>query len=144
MKPLAWSTYYHAWSRFLRRAGVRHAGTHAIRHRAATEIANSGVPIKDGMAMTGHKTVDMFLRYVHPDEKRVRKSVERVSAQRRKLVNSSKLTVPKEQAVTHLATPEHATSPTAQGNYRPYRRGNGSNREAPQDSRSAASERDAT
>jgi integrase len=76
-KPLAWWTYYHAWRRFLKRAGVRHAGTHAIRHRAATEIANSVVPIKDGMAMTGHKTVDMFLRYVHPDEKRVRKSVRR-------------------------------------------------------------------
>jgi integrase len=142
MRPLSWSAYFHAWSRFLRRAGVRHAGTHAIRHRAATEIANSGVPIKDGMAMTGHKTVDMFLRYVHPDEKRVRKSVEKVSAQRRKMVNSSKLTVPKQQAVIDSACPAQIVSQTAQGNYRPYRRRKGANREAPQDSRSAASEQD--
>jgi len=140
MRPLAWCTYYHAWSRFLRRAGVRHAGTHAIRHRAATEIANSGVPIKDGMAMTGHKTVDMFLRYVHPDEKRVRKSVEKVSAQRQKLVNSGRLKEPKRQAVVEPVPVNQPTSSTAQGNYRAYRRRNGPNREPPQDTRSAARE----
>lgn len=140
MKPLAWHTYYHAWSRFLERAGVRHAGTHAIRHRAATEIANSGVPIKDGMAMTGHKTVDMFLRYVHPDEKRVRKSVEKVSAQRRKLVNSGKSMEPNQRVVIDPAPAIRITSSTAQDNYRPYRRRKGPNREAPQGTLSAARE----
>jgi hypothetical protein len=53
--------------------------------------------------MTGHKTVAMFLRYVHPDEKRVRKSVEMVGAQRRKLVNSSKLTMPKQDVVPDVS-----------------------------------------
>jgi len=143
MKPLAWCTYYHAWRRFLKRARVRHAGTHAIRHRAATEIANSGVPIKDGMAMTGHKTVDMFLRYVHPDEKRVRKSVEKVSAQRRKLVNSRLLNVTETQVDIAPASPAQPISGTAQGNYRPYRRRKGENREPPEGSRSAGSRTDA-
>jgi len=38
------------------RAGVSHVGTHGIRHRAATDIANSGIPVKVGMALTAHKT----------------------------------------------------------------------------------------
>jgi len=139
-EPLSWKRYYHAWKRFLRRAGVRHAGTHAIRHRAATEIASSGVPIKDGMAMTGHKTVEMFLRYVHPDEKRVRKSAERVSAQRRKLLNVSRPFLPQQLAMANRSDSLQATSQTAQGNYRPYRKRKGANRAAPPESRTAASE----
>ena len=43
--------------RILKRAGVPHVGTHGIRHRAATDIANSGVSVKVGMALTAHKTV---------------------------------------------------------------------------------------
>jgi integrase len=53
-------TYHTGWSRILERAGVPHVGTHGIRHRAATDIANSGVPVKVGMALTAHKTVQMF------------------------------------------------------------------------------------
>jgi len=124
MKPLSYGTYYHAWKRFLSRAGVRHAGTQAIRHRAATEIANSAVHMKDGMAMTGHKTVEMFLRYVHPDEKRFRKSVEKVSAQRRKLVSHACLAEANEGG-TKIVSPQQCESRTAQGNYRPYRKRKG-------------------
>lgn len=140
MEPMSWATYYHAWSRFLKRAGVRHAGTHAIRHRAATEIANSGVPIKDGMMMTGHKTVEQFLKYVHPDEKRVRKSVAKVSAQRQKLAQSGARTALNQHAARHVQPVSIGEASTAQGNYRPYRKRKGPNREAPEGSRSAASE----
>lgn len=63
-KPLSPHTYYQAWRRILDRAGVPKVGTHGIRHRSATDIANSGVPIKVGMALTAHKTVAMFMRYV--------------------------------------------------------------------------------
>ena len=35
---------------------------------AATDIANSGVPVKVGMALTAHKTVTMFMRYVHTED----------------------------------------------------------------------------
>jgi integrase len=142
-KPLSESTYWHAWARMLERAGVAHQGTHAIRHRAATEIANSGVPIKDGMAMTGHKTVEMFLSYVHPDEQRVRKSVEKVSAERRKLINSSQNAVADQEVINHAASSVGSGSLTARGNYRPYRKRTGFHREAPPGSRSASPSSDA-
>ncbi|WP_153061353.1 site-specific integrase, partial [Escherichia coli] len=57
--------YYNGWSRALKAAGAAHVGTHGIRHRSATDIANSGIPVKVGMALTAHKTVAMFMRYVH-------------------------------------------------------------------------------
>ena len=62
-RPMSKHTYWQAWRRILERAGLPHCGTHAVRHRAATDIANSGVPVKVGMALTAHKTVTMFMRY---------------------------------------------------------------------------------
>src|SRR5690606_36217583 len=55
-KPMSSYTYYQGWKRILKRAGLPHVGTHGIRHRSATDIANSGVPVKVGMALTAHKT----------------------------------------------------------------------------------------
>jgi len=137
-KPLSESTYWHAWARILKRAGVEHQGTHAIRHRAATEIANSGVPIKDGMAMTGHKTVEMFLSYVHPDEERVRKSVAKVCAARRKLISGGEQQAAEKKTGLPVPSTINANLSTAQGNYRPYRKRKGANRAAPPGSVSAA------
>lgn len=53
-----------AWRRILSRANVMPCGLHAIRHKAATDIANSGAPLQVGMALTGHKTPSMYLRYL--------------------------------------------------------------------------------
>lgn len=64
--------YYNGWSRVLKAAGATHVGTHGIRHRSATDIANSGIPVKVGMALTAHKTVAMFMRYVHTEDDPVR------------------------------------------------------------------------
>jgi integrase len=85
-KPMAKHTYYHAWKRILTRAGVPHVGTHGIRHRSATDIANSGVPVKVGMALTAHKTVTMFMRYVHTEDDPVRAAAEAVAGRRREIV----------------------------------------------------------
>jgi integrase len=49
MKHLTTGEYYNGWSRILKAAGVTHVGTHGIRHRSATDIANSGLPVKVGM-----------------------------------------------------------------------------------------------
>lgn len=41
--------YYGGWTRILKRAEVSHVGMHGIRHRSATDIANSGMPVEVGM-----------------------------------------------------------------------------------------------
>ncbi|MGQ0697544.1 tyrosine-type recombinase/integrase [Panacagrimonas sp.] len=87
-KPLSPGSYYHAWRRILDRAGVPKVGTHGIRHRSATDIANSGIPVKVGMALTAHKTVAMFMRYVHIEDDPVRKAAELVANRRRSVVGA--------------------------------------------------------
>lgn len=72
MLPMSKDTYYKGWRRILERGGVPHIGTHGIRHRAATDIANSGIPVKVGMVLTAHKTVSMFMSYVHTEDDPVR------------------------------------------------------------------------
>lgn len=88
MKHLTVGEYYNGWSRTLRAAGVMHLGTHGIRHRSATDIANSGIPVKAGMALTAHKTVAMFMRYVHTEDAPVRAAAELV-ANRRKTITEA-------------------------------------------------------
>jgi len=75
-------TYSRGWKRILERAEVPHVGTHGIRHRATTEIANSGVPVKVGMQLTAHKTVTQFMRYVHTEDDPVRAAAETVASRR--------------------------------------------------------------
>lgn len=81
--------YYGGWCRALKAAGATHVGTHGIRHRSATDIANSGIPVKVGMALTAHKTVVMFMRYVHTEDDPVREAAELV-ANRRKTITGAK------------------------------------------------------
>ena len=83
--------YYNGWSRVLKAAGATHVGTHGIRHRSATDIANSGIPVKVGMALTAHKTVAMFMRYVHSEDDPVRQAAELV-ANRRKTITGARRT----------------------------------------------------
>jgi len=81
--PLSFSTLEQAWHRLLRRASVPPCGLHAIRHRAATDIANSGVPIQVGMRLTGHKTAAIYLRYLHAEKAQTLAAAELVSKRRR-------------------------------------------------------------
>lgn len=81
--------YYNGWSRTLKAAGATHVGTHGIHHRSATDIANLGIPVKVGMALTAHKTVAMFMRYVHTEDDPVRQAAELV-ANRRKTITGGK------------------------------------------------------
>lgn len=92
MKHLTTGEYYSGWTRTLKAAGVTHVGTHGIRHRSATDIANSGIPVKVGMALTAHKTVAMFMRYVHTEDAPVREAAELV-ANRRKTIIGARLAV---------------------------------------------------
>lgn len=116
--PLPEGTYYNSWRRILQRAKVPHVGTHGIRHRAATDIANSGVPMKVGMALTAHKTVSMFMRYVHTEDDPVRAAAEKVAARRQETIGSAVVVTP---SATKEATDGGGATPTSLGSYRPYR-----------------------
>jgi integrase len=85
-RPMSQNTYAKGWKRILSRAGIPHIGTHGIRHRAATEIANSGVPVKVGMQLTAHKTVTQFMRYVHTEDDPVRAAAETVASRRKTIL----------------------------------------------------------
>ena len=115
--PLSSGTYYNAWRRILGRAKVPHVGTHGIRHRAATDIANSGVPIKVGMALTAHKTVSMFMSYVHTEDDPVRAAAEKVASMRQSTIDSHGST-----GLPTSAATEAGQTRLSKGNYRPLRR----------------------
>jgi integrase len=136
-RPLPEGTYYHGWTRILIRSGVGHVGTHGVRHRSATDIANSGVPIKVGMVLTAHKTVTMFMRYVHVEDDPVRAAAEKVATQRQSVVESrhsqesADIDQRQGDGTVEIGTDGGSVSRVAVGNYRPYRNRKGRNRAAP-------------
>ncbi len=146
-KSMSKHTYWAGWRRILERAGLPHCGTHAVRHRAATDIANSGVPVKVSMALTAHKTVTMFMRYVHTEDDPIREAAETVASLRRKVIQGATSTSDGNLAERLLAAPATAAAATAPraiktivnrreastggGNYLPYRNRKGENRPAP-------------
>ncbi|EEE05489.1 tyrosine-type recombinase/integrase [Burkholderia multivorans] len=89
-KHLTYGQHYCGWCRVLKAADVPHVGTHGIRHRSATDIANSGVPIKVGMELTQHKTVAQFMHYVHTEDKPVRDAAELVASRRKALTGAQR------------------------------------------------------
>jgi integrase len=149
--PMPKHTYYKGWSRILARAGVAHVGTRGIRHRSATDIANSGIPVKVGMALTGHKTVTMFMRCVHTEDEAVREAANAVAFRRLALLRGAmEGDVPK-LASTTLEPVEEPTTPggmptdlknrnrsPALANFRPFRHRKGPNRAIPPGTKRAA------
>lgn len=95
-QPLPMSSLEKAWSRILEGAGVPHCGLHAIRHRAATDIANdTSIPVRVAMQLTGHKTAATFMRYTHAERHQTREAAEKVSKRRQALLaERSKKVVP--------------------------------------------------
>lgn len=89
--PLSISRLEKAWKRILKVAKVAPCGLHAIRHRAATEIANNpDIPVHVGMKLTGHKTVATFMRYVHAQRSQALIAAEKLSKQRQALVTNQR------------------------------------------------------
>ena len=147
-RPMPKHTYYKGWRRILERAGLSHIGTHGIRHRSATDIANSGVPLKVGMALTAHKTVTMFMRYVHTEDDPVRAAADAVAFRRQGLISGA-LAAAMKSAPAPTIAPEPVAELSAEGdqplgfgdgnyrsriklgNYRPFRHRGGPNRAVP-------------
>lgn len=115
--PMPEGTYVNGWKRILNRAGVPHVGTHGIRHRAATDIANSGVSVKVGMALTAHKTAAMFMRYVHAEDDPIREAADKVAARRRLTVGDGAASDGERKQNDVADSPTR----TSLGNYRPFR-----------------------
>ena len=139
-KPWPDSTYYNGWKRILGRAEVAHVGTHGIRHRAATDIANSGIPIKVGMALTAHKTVTQFMAYVHAEDDPVRAAAEKVATLRRGAIDGQAQAAPTPTApASVLAVADGEKTRTSQGNYRPYRHRKSPTRAVPPGTKRAGS-----
>ncbi len=157
-KPMSSHTYYQGWKRILKRAGLPHVGTHGIRHRSATDIANSGVPVKVGMALTAHKTVTMFMCYVHTEDDPIRAAAEAVTQRRMRVIGAEhRPSLPLQPVAIESPSPATFSTPAAAvrgqnerppgfddgrytsrtrlGNYRPFRHRNGENRDMPPDSK---------
>lgn len=83
-------SYWSAWKRILTASGLAHVGTHGVRHRTATDIANSGIPLKVGIALTAHKTVTSFMRYIHVEDDQVRDAADVVAKRRTAIIHSGK------------------------------------------------------
>ena len=145
-QPMSQYTYFEGWKRILERAEIPHVGTHGIRHRATTEIANSGVPVKVGMQLTGHKTVTQFMRYVHTEDDPVRAAAETVASRRRSLLSGQRSAPQLADNVTPARPTDPLKEPVARpagfedgrdrsntklGNYRPFRHRSGPNRAVP-------------
>jgi hypothetical protein len=158
-RPMSKHTYYKGWRRILGRAGLPRIGTHGIRHRSATDIANSGIPVKVGMALTAHKTVTMFMRYVHTEDDPVRAAADAVAFRRQGLIEGVAATAEKPSAPAPIIiAPETAAESRAEadkplgfddgsyrsrtrlGNYRPFRHRRGPNRAAPPGTKRTADE----
>ena len=145
-RPMSQNTYSTGWKRILERAEILHVGTHGIRHRATTEIANSGVPVKVGMQLTAHKTVTQFMRYVHTEDDSVRAAAETVASRRRVVLSGQRTTSQPADNVTTAQPTDPLKAPVAKpagfdngryssntklGNYRPFRHRSGADRAAP-------------
>lgn len=103
LRRMSKHSYWSAWKRILKGSGLEHVGTHGIRHRAATDIANSGIPLRVGMTLTAHKTVESFMRYVHVEDDQVRAAAE-VVAERRTTIIQSKGRAPSPRLARPLET----------------------------------------
>lgn len=65
-----------AFGAALRRAGIRDFRFHDLRHTAATRWAEAGADIQTIAALLGHSTLQMAMRYTHPQAEQLRKAVE--------------------------------------------------------------------
>jgi integrase len=69
-RPLDYDTVHKAFARVARRAGVREATLHTLRHRVITDVANASPNIRVAMAVTGHKSTQAIFGYVHSERDR--------------------------------------------------------------------------
>ena len=62
-KPI--TTFQGAWTRLLKRCGIRHLPIHALRHTCASHMVMAGVPLLSVARFLGHKSTKITERYSH-------------------------------------------------------------------------------
>jgi hypothetical protein len=67
---LDYDTVEKGFRRIAAAAGVMRVTLHSLRHRFTTDVASAAPNIRTGMAVTGHKSVQSFLTYVHAERDR--------------------------------------------------------------------------
>jgi hypothetical protein len=105
--------------------------------------------VKVGMALTAHKTVTMFMRYVHTEDDPVRAAADAVAFRRQGLIGGAVTATTTKAAPAPIVAPEtmaeltpeadkplgfddgNYRSRTKLGNYRPFRHRRGPNRAVP-------------
>jgi integrase len=71
-------SYRRAWlhlAKACRVARIQHLGWHALRHTFASQLVQLGVPIPIIKDLLGHATLQMTMRYTHPQPESLRKAV---------------------------------------------------------------------
>jgi integrase len=101
-KPLPYHTIEKAFRRIATKAGVRNCTLHTLRHWLATMTANSVSNPRIGMAITGHKSHQAYMNYVHGDKDQARALAEQLAQLADGLAKSSRN--------IHEMTPKHARS----------------------------------
>jgi integrase len=71
-EPLPYHAVEKAFGRITKAAGVRDCTLHTVRHWFATMTANSVSNPRVGMALTGHKSHQAYMIYVHGDKQQAR------------------------------------------------------------------------
>jgi integrase len=79
-KPLDYDTVHKAACRVSSRAGLERVTPHVFRHRVTTDVASASPNIRTGMAVTGHKSAQAFLGYVHAERERAQAVAAHVGA----------------------------------------------------------------
>ena len=69
------SMFKEAFDSAKRRAGLDRITRHGMRHTAATHMLKNNIPLRVIAEVLGHKTLQMVMRYTHPDEEELRKAV---------------------------------------------------------------------
>jgi hypothetical protein len=105
--------------------------------------------VKVGMALTAHKTVTMFMRYVHTEDDPVRAAADAVAVRRQGLIGGAVAAAATKSAPAPIIAPETVAGSRAEGNkplgfddgiynsrirlgnYRPFRHRRGPNRAVP-------------
>jgi integrase len=79
-RPLSYDTLEDAFGKVRAKAGLTDVSLHTLRHRIVTEIAGEAKNLREGMAVSGHKSVAAYMGYVHADRDRVAAIAEAVTA----------------------------------------------------------------